>query len=55
MQLSIVVPVCQSLDCPSELACGIRQEIGGDFETYELILINDSPDTSWGRPPKTGV
>jgi glycosyltransferase involved in cell wall biosynthesis len=48
MQLSIVVPVYQSADCLSELAFRVQQEIGSDFETYELILVNDnSPDTSW--------
>jgi polyisoprenyl-phosphate glycosyltransferase len=48
MQLSIVVPVYQSADCLSELAFRVRQEIGSNFETYELILVNDnSPDKSW--------
>jgi len=48
MQLSIVVPVYNSAECLPELARRMQQDLHGQFETYELILVNDdSPDTSW--------
>jgi len=48
MQLSIVVPVYNSAECLPELARRVQHDLHGQFETYELILVNDdSPDTSW--------
>src|SRR5712692_7174396 len=49
MQLSIVVPVYRSAACLPELARRVREHVGGHFDSYELILVNDdSPDESWG-------
>jgi len=48
MQLSIVVPVYMSASCLPELAHRVREDVGRHFDTYELILVNDSsPDESW--------
>jgi polyisoprenyl-phosphate glycosyltransferase len=48
VQLSIVVPVYRSAECLPELARRIEEQVGGYFQSYELILVNDdSPDTSW--------
>jgi undecaprenyl-phosphate 4-deoxy-4-formamido-L-arabinose transferase len=48
MQLSIVVPVYGSESCLSKLASRVHKDVGENFESYELILVNDnSPDGSW--------
>lgn len=48
MQLSVVVPVYGSADCLPELVRKIQQYADDNFESYELLLVNDnSPDTSW--------
>jgi glycosyltransferase involved in cell wall biosynthesis len=48
MYLSIVVPVYNSAACLPELARRVQRDVGGDFEKYELLLVNDdSPDKSW--------
>lgn len=48
MQISIVVPVYRSEDCLPELASRVHKDVGENFESYELILVNDnSPDESW--------
>jgi hypothetical protein len=40
MQLSIVVPVYNSAECLPELARRVQHDLRGQFETYELILVN---------------
>jgi glycosyltransferase involved in cell wall biosynthesis len=48
MQLSIVVPVYRSAGCLPELARRIALDVGREFDSYELVLVNDcSPDDSW--------
>ena len=48
MQISIVVPVYRSENCLSELARRVHKDVGENFESYELILVNDnSTDESW--------
>ncbi len=48
MELSIVVPVYGSESCLSELTRRVQMDVGRNFESYELILVNDSsPDESW--------
>jgi undecaprenyl-phosphate 4-deoxy-4-formamido-L-arabinose transferase len=48
MQLSIVVPVYRSATCLPELARRARDHLARQFDSYELILVNDgSPDKSW--------
>lgn len=47
-QLSIVVPVYNSADCLPELARRVQEDVGRDFDDFELVLVNDgSPDRSW--------
>jgi glycosyltransferase involved in cell wall biosynthesis len=48
MQLSIVVPVYRSARCLPELARRVQLDVGREFGTFELVLVNDcSPDDSW--------
>ena len=48
MQLSIIVPVYRSVPCLPELVRRIAAEVGTQFDSFELILVNDcSPDDSW--------
>jgi len=48
VQLSIVVPVYKSAECLPELVRRVEEEITPNFQSYELILVNDdSPDSSW--------
>ena len=48
IQVSIVVPVFNSADCLPELVRRVNEDVGAEFDSFELILVNDaSPDRSW--------